>query len=113
MSRVRSGSTLTSDPSGATARENLTQTSRDKVTGTWAMTGCAIVAFILLNAIAGGAWVAAAVLGAVLAAGVAFVLLRSRQRARELSPAAQMLLADQRWWERVRLIAWLRRRGSA
>ena len=49
----------------------------------------------------------------MLVACIAFVLIRSQRRAGELSPAAQMLLADQRWWERVRLIAWLRRRGSA
>ena len=94
------------DPREETARGNLASTSRDRVTGTGAMTACAIVAFLLLNAIADGEWVAAAALGAVLAAGVAFVLIRSRIRARELSPAARMLLADQHWWQRIRLTRW-------
>src|SRR5918995_6708172 len=66
------------DPREETARGNLASTSRDRVTGTGAMTACAIVAFLLLNALADGELVAAAALRAGLAGGVPLVPIPPR-----------------------------------
>ncbi|HKG62631.1 MAG TPA: tetratricopeptide repeat protein [Solirubrobacteraceae bacterium] len=94
------------DPADPVARTNLARTSRNHVNGVAVMTACAFAAWLLLKAVVAGALVPAAVLAGVLAAGVAVFVLRSRRRASRLSPATQMLLGDQPWWERIELTSW-------
>lgn len=96
-------------PSDPVARGNLAADARAWVNGRWAW-GVVIYAVVrLLGALASDdpdRWTVVAVAGAVAVGLSAYLLDRGRRRRATLSPAAQRLLREQRWWERTQATSW-------
>jgi Flp pilus assembly protein TadD len=96
-------------PTDEIARGNLAADARLWVNGRWAW---GLVVYALLRAVAALAEgdpddLGVAVIALVVAVGLStYLIVRGRRRTAALSPAAQRVLREQRWWERIRLSSW-------
>lgn len=99
------------DPGDRIARQNLAADARSFVNGRWGWAGVVFASVMAIGSAADGDGSASGFAAAgswvlVALAVAAFLLVRGRRRRAALSPAAQRLLADQRWWERSQLHRW-------
>jgi Flp pilus assembly protein TadD len=93
-------------PADPLPRDNLAADARAWVNGRWTW---AIVVYLVLRTVmelAQGDPDSAVIPGGLAAALCVFLVVRARRRRAELSPSAQRLLGEQRWWERTQISHW-------
>lgn len=93
-------------PADPLPRGNLAADARAWVNGRWTW---AIVVYLVLRTgmeLVQGDPGSAAIPGLLAAALCVFLFVRARRRRAELSPSAQRLLREQRWWERTQVTLW-------
>jgi Flp pilus assembly protein TadD len=93
-------------PADPLPRGNLAADARAWVNGRWTW---AIVVYLVLRTgmeLVQGDPGSAAIPGVLAAALCVFLFVRARRRRAELSPSAQRLLREQRWWERTQVTLW-------